>query len=229
MYIDNHNGAFAKDDAIFKKLAVLMTLITVLIIPINLINALYNLATILILFLFAMWSLFFYYKRTKDFRRSSAGVLLIAAVDFVYMYYSGGTQGAGVLWTLTFPFLVFYFRSYRDTWHYLLPYYLVLGLVSVLGYLGLYVMQQPMYFTIIFFLVHFVLCVYLYIIFQNRAKLDERLYRSDLFYKHSLDLHCVTNQNETLLSINPAWEKVLGWSESELLGTHFVELLHLED
>ncbi|HKL91885.1 MAG TPA: PAS domain S-box protein [Bacteroidales bacterium] len=229
MYIDAHNGAFAKDDAIFKKLAFLMTLIAVLILPINLINGLYDVASLLLLFTSITWLLYFYYNRTKDFKRASAAVLLVAAVDFVYMYYSGGTQGAGVLWTLTFPFLVFYFRAYRVAWHYLLPYYLVLGLVSVLGYLGLYVLQQPMYFTIIFFLVHFVLCVYLYIIFQNRAKLDERLYRSDLFYKHSLDLHCVTNQSETLLSINPAWEKVLGWTESELLGTRFVELLHPED
>lgn len=91
MYIDAHNGAFAKDDAIFKKLAFLITLIAVLILPLNLINGLYDVASLLLIFTSITWLLYFYYNRTKDFKRASAAVLLVAAVDFVYMYYSGGT------------------------------------------------------------------------------------------------------------------------------------------
>lgn len=89
MYIDAHNGAFAKDDAIFKKLAFLMTLIAVLILPINLINGLYDVASLLLLFTSITWLLYFYYNRTKDFKRASAAVLLVAAVDSINTLRSG--------------------------------------------------------------------------------------------------------------------------------------------
>lgn len=49
------------------------------------------------------------------------------------------------------------------------------------------------------------------------------------FFTLAFDMCCVTSIEGTFLRVNPAWERGLGYSEAELLGHSFLELLHAED
>jgi PAS domain S-box-containing protein len=49
------------------------------------------------------------------------------------------------------------------------------------------------------------------------------------FFERSDDLLCVADLDGGLLHVNAAWERVLGWDRSTLLGTGFVDLLHPDD
>lgn len=50
-----------------------------------------------------------------------------------------------------------------------------------------------------------------------------------MFFRLSPDLFCIADTNGMLVKVNPAWTKVLGWSESELLSTPFLKFVHPED
>ncbi|WP_304412236.1 PAS domain S-box protein [Kamptonema formosum] len=49
------------------------------------------------------------------------------------------------------------------------------------------------------------------------------------FFKNSLDLIAVADFRGYLTSVNPAWEKTLGYRQEELEGKHYTEFLHPDD
>lgn len=49
------------------------------------------------------------------------------------------------------------------------------------------------------------------------------------FFEHSLDLHCVAGTDGFFQRLNRRWEKLLGWSMSELLERPFLHFVHPED
>lgn len=52
--------------------------------------------------------------------------------------------------------------------------------------------------------------------------------REQLFHL-ARDAFGVFDRDGVLLSVNPAWTRILGWTESELVGSNFLNLLHPED
>ena len=60
---------------------------------------------------------------------------------------------------------------------------------------------------------------------QVAARTTER----DRMWRLSTDLMLVCDLEGTLVSINPAWNALLGWEPNELVGRNFFELLHPED
>lgn len=51
----------------------------------------------------------------------------------------------------------------------------------------------------------------------------------EIFFRHSLELMCVAGLDGKLRRVNPAFSKVLGFSEAELLETPYIELIHPDD
>jgi PAS domain S-box-containing protein len=49
------------------------------------------------------------------------------------------------------------------------------------------------------------------------------------FFEHSIDLLSISDFNGKFLRTNPAWEKVLGWTQVELCSIPYIELIHPED
>ncbi|MDV7338224.1 PAS domain-containing protein [Terasakiella sp. A23] len=51
----------------------------------------------------------------------------------------------------------------------------------------------------------------------------------EALFEHAIDLLCVAGKDGYLQKVNPAWQKLLGYSEDELLSTPFLDLVHDED
>jgi PAS domain S-box-containing protein len=51
----------------------------------------------------------------------------------------------------------------------------------------------------------------------------------DEFFDFAPDLCCVADRLGYLKKINKSWEKILGWSEDELLSVPFIDFVHPDD
>ena len=51
----------------------------------------------------------------------------------------------------------------------------------------------------------------------------------DRFFSVTLDLLCIANTGGYFLRLNPAWEKVLGYSREELMANRFFDFVHPDD
>jgi len=51
----------------------------------------------------------------------------------------------------------------------------------------------------------------------------------DKFFSMTLDMLCIATTEGYFVRLNPAWEKILGFSLAELMSTPFLELIHPED
>jgi PAS domain S-box-containing protein len=61
------------------------------------------------------------------------------------------------------------------------------------------------------------------------AQVAERTADRDRMWRLSTDLMLVARFDSTINAINPAWTSLLGWSERELIGTGFLDLVHPDD
>jgi PAS domain S-box-containing protein len=63
-------------------------------------------------------------------------------------------------------------------------------------------------------------------LFIERKRASDDL---DRFFRLSLDLFCVATFDGYFVRVNPAWHRVLGFSEDELRATPFMEFIHPDD
>ncbi len=64
---------------------------------------------------------------------------------------------------------------------------------------------------------------------RTEEKLLEKSDELERYFKSSLDLLCIATTEGELVRLNPEWEKVLGYSISELEGCSFFDFVHEED
>lgn len=66
---------------------------------------------------------------------------------------------------------------------------------------------------------------------RHRAEksLKQKSEELDNFFSMNLDLFCIADTDGYFLRLNPAWEKALGYSLTELKSRRFVEFVHPED
>ena len=86
-------------------IARLQAVMTVVLFAMNLLF--YNKVILLIFTVFTLLCglNFLYYYRTRRFVQWSAIAMVLVCLDFGYYVFSGGNQGAGILWALVFPAL----------------------------------------------------------------------------------------------------------------------------
>lgn len=65
---------------------------------------------------------------------------------------------------------------------------------------------------------------------RQERDLSERLKtKFDRFFSVSVDLFCIVEAAGTFVQVNPAWEKLLGFSAEELTGRPFIDFVHPDD
>jgi PAS domain S-box-containing protein len=57
----------------------------------------------------------------------------------------------------------------------------------------------------------------------------ERTRDRDRIWRLSTDVMLVADFEATVLAVNPAWTRLLGWTEAEMLGANFMKLVHPDD
>ena len=57
----------------------------------------------------------------------------------------------------------------------------------------------------------------------------EKTEELDQFFNVTLDLLCIANTDGYFLRLNPAWEKILGYTREELMAKRFLEFIHPDD
>nr|MBI1232199.1 response regulator [Cytophagales bacterium] len=65
--------------------------------------------------------------------------------------------------------------------------------------------------------------------FRDITAEKRRLDEFEQFFSVNLSLLCIADINGRILKINAEWEKKLGYSTKELIGTDFIELVHPDD
>lgn len=64
---------------------------------------------------------------------------------------------------------------------------------------------------------------------ETEQALREASIKLERFFSLSPDLICIKNREQHLLKLNPSWEKILAYSQSELKQTRFLDLVHPDD
>jgi rsbT co-antagonist protein RsbR len=64
---------------------------------------------------------------------------------------------------------------------------------------------------------------------EDIAVLRRRLAELDSFFEHSQMLLCIADRDGHFVRLNPAWEKTLGWSATDLIGRPFLDFVHPDD
>ncbi len=62
---------------------------------------------------------------------------------------------------------------------------------------------------------------------EQRVK--DRTHELDRLWRLSADIMLVARFDGTMIAVNPAWTQLLGWTEEQLLGREFMELVHPQD
>jgi PAS domain S-box-containing protein len=63
----------------------------------------------------------------------------------------------------------------------------------------------------------------------QKKKAEEELEKSNRIFNHSIDMLCIAGFDGYFKTLNPSWERVLGWSTQELLSKPWVEFTHPDD
>jgi len=94
--------------------SVVMAIVMIVMLCLNLINHKYGNSIIAIVCFLATIIAYFYYRKTKNYRIWTNIYLSFIGFFGIIVFYSGGTEGAGILWSFLFPFFAIHFKAYKN-------------------------------------------------------------------------------------------------------------------
>lgn len=200
-----------------------------------------------------------YLRKDYDLKRASAVILFFMALALAFLFVDGGIAGTGIFWIFTFPILSFFLCDEKTGLLWNIGLLSILALISVLSIFGIveihyhWIVIRQIF--LIFLAVIFLLYFYTKFSGVNARTLEERtkeilmsfeaekekIERSahqteetlrekiNNFYRATGNLMCIANSRGYFTEINPAFNKVLGYLQNELLDSPFVDFVHPDD
>ncbi|NCC72514.1 MAG: PAS domain S-box protein [Sphingobacteriia bacterium] len=163
-----------KNDRIAFLITVLVSLIAVWMFILNLNNKTYLNVWVSIAYLTTISSIYGFYIKNRNFSRWANWLLIISGITLIYLFYQGGTRGAGVLWAILFPYVSYQFKGTKIGTIYNLVLFACIFFIFILALFGL----APMHHSIPFFVVYFTIFIaatgFLYVN-NKRSELSEKI------------------------------------------------------
>ena len=168
------SGKSRNNDRTVQSVSALLCSISAAMVLFNALNQTYINAMLVFLFFFLLTLFYVYYRRTRNFSAWSTVFLLVTGSMAVYLFYQGGTKGAGLLWAYIFPFLAFQFKGYRAGLCFVAVLYAILLGVFVSALTGHVPLHFSPLFMIVYFSVHITISGFLFF-YDKRRTITERI------------------------------------------------------
>ncbi len=152
------------------------TVITLIILPINIFIEAYSRAVVDFIYLFLIYISYPFYKKTNNFDKWSDYFLGLTSSLMVFLFIDGGTNGSTIIYSLGFPIIALHFKGYKKGGLYTIIYFFVLLLIFGLeiigfGFWGLtFTQQSPNLLIFVFFGMYLAISAYLYVINKYLAE-----------------------------------------------------------
>lgn len=172
---------------------------------------------------------YLYYIKKQKYELWADITILILASDMAYMFYTGGNQGSGAVWSIAFPFLAFYLKSYKDAVKYNIIFYFVLFVIFISSFFGLAPRYMPLNFMIILFVIFFCVYCFMFAMGKYRYSIEENLRRANNIFNYAKDLLCIGDINGYFTYLSPSFTNSLGWDYDELKSKPYLEFIHPDD
>ncbi len=126
---------------------------------------------------------FVYYINTKNINIWINSFIIAFSVLTLYLYYQGGTQGAGLIWTFVLLFIIYQFYNYKTATRITSLFFLALITIFIMGLYGTVPVHFSPQYMIVFFITFFTVTVFLYITHRRKAFIENELIKNKEKYE----------------------------------------------
>lgn len=156
-------------------------------------------------------------------------MMVLTAIDFGFYVWHGGVQGAGIFWSLSFPFLAMYLLGHKHGGRFSLVYFSVLLALTGISLLSGFDMHYSLQALVVFFLVSYINIYLLFTLKKSRHEMREEVERINSLFNHVSDMLFIANEKGRFSVVSPSASDVLGWTQEELLSRDYLEFVHPDD
>jgi signal transduction histidine kinase/ActR/RegA family two-component response regulator len=153
----------------------------------NIVNHAYINIIIVIICIFSTAAAYIYYKKTKNFSLWSSFFIFFIALLSIIVFYTGGTKGAGILWSFFFPFFVNHFKGYKRGLIFSTLYFFTTVIIYFISLAGYGPKHFDNSFMLVYFSILFFVNLYLYFHEKRQFHLETNLRESSNKYKILID------------------------------------------
>ncbi len=186
------------------------------------------LAVVMAYFMLSLANTALYFK-TKSYNLWAFIFIVLGSVDILFLFFSGGNEGSGLLWSFLFPFLIFFLKGHKTGLYYSLGYFALLILIFLSSFFGFYKPFHPIPFYIVYFFVNLTATVFLFFNERNRfitTKLLEEGENRFRVLSEQSKAGIYIYQKGRFIKFNKTFTEITGYSEDELLKMNKILFAH---